>query len=357
MKEIKALTSLRGVAALAVVLQHFSATAEKLAMGSVPSLVPHGYLAVDFFFVLSGYIMCYTYLHKFQQQGMAAYGPFLLRRAIRLMPLNAFVTVALLLAAWVSVSFSGKNYFFGTINGVVDVVANLLLLPGLGIGHLMNGTAWSISTEILAYLLFPLLIAGAFSSNRLITALTGIAAVAGLTYVALQGKKFSLGLDGPLMGSVRCVTEFTMGMLAYRFWANEARSRWLGSDKATVLVLLVTLVIYATRIDLPVALCFPVVVVAVAHNSGQVQAWLTTRFLYFLGVISYSLYLVHDMCRPIASALMRTLHPEPLSVPGALAFAFVASMCVIPFAWLTYHWVEHRSREWLQTRLTPARQN
>jgi len=357
MKEIKALTSLRGVAALAVVLQHFSATAEKLAMGSVPSLVPHGYLAVDFFFVLSGYIMCYTYLHKFQRQGLAAFGPFLLRRAIRLMPLNAFVVVALLVAAWVSISFTGKNFFFAPINGAIDVLANLLLLPGLGIGRLMNGTAWSISTEVLAYLLFPLLIAGAFNKNKFITALTATATVAGLTYVAWQGKKLGLGSDGPLMGSIRCVTEFTMGMLAYRFWAAEERSRWLGSDKATMVVLLVTLLIYATRIDLPVALCFPVVVVAVAHNKGQVQAWLTTRFLYFLGVISYSLYLVHDMCRPIASALMRTLHPEPLSVPGALAFAFVSSMCVIPFAWLTYHWVEHRSREWLQARLTPARQN
>ena len=60
MKEINALTSLRGIAALAVVLQHFSATAQKHCDVTIPSLAPHGYMAVDFFFVLSGFIMSYT---------------------------------------------------------------------------------------------------------------------------------------------------------------------------------------------------------------------------------------------------------------------------------------------------------
>jgi peptidoglycan/LPS O-acetylase OafA/YrhL len=355
MKEIKSLTSLRGIAAMAVVLQHFSSTAQKHAANSIPSLVPHGYLAVDFFFVLSGFIMCYTYLHKFEQQGLGAYGPFLLRRAIRLMPLNAFVTLALLLAAWISVSLTGRHAFYAPINGLPDVLANLLLLPGLGIGKLMNGTAWSISTEVLAYAFFPLLIAGAFSRNRVVMVLTGVAAVAGLTYVALQGQRLGLGSEGPFLGSMRCVTEFTMGMLAYRYWAARERSQWLGSDKATGVVLLVTLVVYATRIDLPIALCFPLLVVAVAHNSGRIDAALNTRFVYFLGVISYSLYLVHDMCRPIALDLVRYLHPEPLNTLQALAFAFVASVCVIPFAWATYTWVEHASREWLQKRLSPPR--
>ncbi len=90
MQEIKSLTSLRGIAAMAVVLQHFSVTAQRLCDSTIPSLVPHGYMAVDFFFVLSGYIMCYTYLQAFQQQGWQAYKPFLQKRAIRLLPLQIF---------------------------------------------------------------------------------------------------------------------------------------------------------------------------------------------------------------------------------------------------------------------------
>jgi peptidoglycan/LPS O-acetylase OafA/YrhL len=64
-REIKPLTSLRGIAAMAVVAQHFSATAQSLTQTTIPSLVPHGYMAVDLFFVLSGFIMCYTYLESF----------------------------------------------------------------------------------------------------------------------------------------------------------------------------------------------------------------------------------------------------------------------------------------------------
>src|SRR5689334_22075178 len=75
--ELRALTSLRGIAAMAVVLQHFSATAQEHCRVAIPSLVPHGYVAVDFFFVLSGFIMAYTYLASFEQSGAAAYGPFL----------------------------------------------------------------------------------------------------------------------------------------------------------------------------------------------------------------------------------------------------------------------------------------
>jgi hypothetical protein len=84
--EIIALTSLRGIAAMAVVMQHFSATAQLHCLVPMPSLVPHGYLAVDLFFVLSGFIMSYTYLSSFQRNGIRAFGDFLLRRVARIVP-------------------------------------------------------------------------------------------------------------------------------------------------------------------------------------------------------------------------------------------------------------------------------
>ena len=71
-QEIRALTALRGIAALAVALQHFSAAAQDAASGWIPSLAPHGYMAVDFFFVLSGFIMAYTYADGFERLGARA---------------------------------------------------------------------------------------------------------------------------------------------------------------------------------------------------------------------------------------------------------------------------------------------
>ena len=93
-RELRSLTALRGVAAMAVVMQHFSATAQEHSQGVIPSLVPHGYLAVDLFFALSGFIMSYTYLDLFQRDGARAYGGFLVKRAARIVPLNLAVLAA-----------------------------------------------------------------------------------------------------------------------------------------------------------------------------------------------------------------------------------------------------------------------
>ena len=88
MSEIKSLTSLRGIAAMAVVMQHFSATAQTHAAVTIPSLVPHGYMAVDLFFVLSGFIMTYTYGADFETHGMRAFAGFMGKRVARIVPLN-----------------------------------------------------------------------------------------------------------------------------------------------------------------------------------------------------------------------------------------------------------------------------
>lgn len=351
MKEIKALTSLRGIAALAVVMQHFSSTAQEHCRSTIPSLVPHGYLAVDFFFVLSGYIMCYTYLRKFERDGWSAYRPFLQRRAIRLLPLNAFVTITLLFAGWLSTWTTGKNMFYGDLRVPYDVVVNLLMLQGLGIGHNMNGPSWSVSAECMAYIAFPLLIYAVFSRRRVAVGLALVAALALLLKVALAAPKLGLAADDPLGGGMRCLSEFTLGMLVYRWTADESWARRLGSDRVTAALLAASVALLLLRIDLLVALSFPLVVGAVSCNRGRVATLLGHPALHLLGLISYSLYLIHNAFRPLSSMILVALHPEPLGVAGALLFALVSSLVVVPFAWLTFHWIEQPSRTFLQRRL------
>ena len=110
--EIKSLTSLRGIAAMAVVIEHFSATAEQHAAVSVPSLVAHGYLAVDLFFVLSGFIMAYTYLGTFEAHGIRAFPNFLGKRVARIVPLNTAVLLCLVAAGGVSSAVLGRNILY-----------------------------------------------------------------------------------------------------------------------------------------------------------------------------------------------------------------------------------------------------
>lgn len=355
MKEIKALTSLRGIAALAVVMQHFSTTAQQHAQRAIPSLVPHGYLAVDFFFVLSGFIMCYTYLGRFEQLGWSAYGPFLKRRAIRLLPLNAFVTVALLIGAWLSIFWNGgTNIFFGEMRYPYDLVVNLLMLQGLGLGHNMNGPSWSVSAELLAYIAFPLLVYGVFDRRRIWVFLMLVASLMLLAKLAFSAPKLGLAFEDPVGGGMRCLSEFTLGMLVYRWTSDKVWAQRLGRDQTTATVLALSLVLLMLRVDLAVALSFPFVVASVSCNRGRVARWLSHPALHRLGLLSYSLYLIHDPFRPLALKALMAMHPQPLGTAAALAFALMASLAVVPLAWMTYRWIETPSRSLLTRLVTPS---
>ena len=76
-------------------MQHFSTTAQSICRVTIPSLVRHGYVGVDFVFVLCGFIMASTYAASFRQREMAAYGPFVARRLGRSIPLNVAVLCVL----------------------------------------------------------------------------------------------------------------------------------------------------------------------------------------------------------------------------------------------------------------------
>src|SRR5580698_4630391 len=124
MGEIKALTSLRGIAAMMVVMQHFSATAQEHSQSVIPSLVPHGYIAVDLFFVLSGFIMAYTYLDDFRSRGWQAFPTFIMKRVARIVPLNTFAVLLVLILGAVSSILIGRDIFHGSSNILFDGVAN-----------------------------------------------------------------------------------------------------------------------------------------------------------------------------------------------------------------------------------------
>jgi peptidoglycan/LPS O-acetylase OafA/YrhL len=348
MSEIKPLTSLRGVAAMAVVMQHFSATAQTLTPQWMPSLVPHGYMAVHFFFILSGFIMSLTYLAEFQARGVKAFPGFFLKRLARIAPLNVFVLAALMLLGLISVLAVGRNIFFNSPTLGFDLPANLLMLQGLGIGNNLNAPSWSISTEFAAYLLFPLLVLLVFNRRRWIGAAAVAAALAALGYVAYDATLF--GVYNMSVGSrlVQTFAQFAMGMAAYRLYASRQASGRVASDLEVASVTLALGIALVTGIDVLVSLLCPFLVVATALNRGRFCRVLSGGVPYFLGIISFSIYMIHDPFRPLAVALFHAVHPGQTSAAAALGFAFACSLVVIPFAWLSYIGVERPGRRWVR---------
>lgn len=352
-RELHSLTSLRGVAAMAVVMQHFSTTAQEHSYVVIPSLVPHGYIAVDFFFALSGFIMSYTYLDLFRRNGSRAFGGFVVKRAARIVPLNLAVLAMFMLAGAASVMLLGQNIIFASGNVMADLLANVAMLQGLGVGHNLNGPSWSISTEFAAYLCFPALIAVAFHRRVAIAAGTLLACVALLCLLAASQSRLGLGVEGIKQGLLRCFTEFTLGMLAYRL-LRSGRVAGLGWNGTVVALAMSCALLMLLRVDLPAVLLFPLLIAALAANEegapggGRAARLLSHPWLHFLGVVSFSTYLLHQLFRPTELALLRAAHPEPLDMPGALLFALAGSFSVLPFAWLTYYGIERPGRAFVQ---------
>lgn len=345
--ELRALTSLRGIAAMAVVLQHFAATFQQYCAGNLPSPVPHGYMAVDFFFVLSGFIMCYTYLEDFRERRMDAYAPFIGKRFGRIFPLHAFCVILILVFGALSTALLGRNLSYSSDNLGFDVLANLLMVQGIGIGRNLNGPSWSVSVEFIAYLLFPLLIAIVFR-NRLLPWIVAFLAAAGLVYVASLDPRWSIVAIDPLSSTIRCLAGFSLGMIGYRLYTETRFGAVLGRTPVAVLLGLGAALALVLKADLVAAALFTPIVVAFAVNRGWPARLLGWGPLHFLGVISFSLYLVHDAFRPYALALLRHLEPQPVGVPLAFGLTLLCSALIIPFAWATYVAIERPGRSYIR---------
>jgi peptidoglycan/LPS O-acetylase OafA/YrhL len=341
--ELRALTSLRGVAALAVVATHFSATAQALASEPIPWRVPRGHRAVDFFFVLSGFIMSYTYASSFLADQPGAYADFLARRVAGSYRCTVAVILLIVVLGAVSVAVSGKNIFFDTTAFFPYLVCNLLLLPGLGFGANFNGPSWSISTEIVAYLLFPALVACVFSCSRHATIASACAALFVLILLASRTPRLELSYDHSPQNVVRCLTEFSLGMLAYRAYA-AGQFPLLATDGAAFGLVGACVVSLCLRVDLPAALMFPLPVIAFATNRGRASRMMEMRLPYFLGVVSYSIYLIHNPLRPMESEMAQWILGPDIAPWEAVAFAIAGTISVVPFAWITFHLIEKPSR-------------
>lgn len=355
MSEIKPLTSLRGFAAMAVVMQHFSATAQEHTNVTIPSLVPHGYMAVDLFFVLSGFIMAFTYAADFEAQGLRAFPGFLGKRVARVVPLNLLALALILIAGALSSAVLSKNLFYESQNLLYDVIGNAFMLQGLGLAQNLNGPSWSLSTEFAAYLLFPIFFAVVLGRQRPVAVAAAVVAVLALARIAMLNGHLSLADESIGKGLGRCFTEFCLGMATYRALQAPRFARLMTPDWVAAAFLAGAAAMMTLRLDLPAALLFPGVVASLACNRGLVAAAFSTRVPYFLGVVSFSIYLLHNLFRPLELAILQALHPAPLSGPAALLFAFVGSLTVIPFAWLAYVTVERPGRGFVRRLLAMPR--
>lgn len=305
---IPALTGIRAVAAIWVVLRHF----EEPTLTLLPALAPlqpifsDGGLGVEVFFVLSGFIISYNYAERFRSRDGGAYRKFLLARAARLYPVHlvAFALVGLLVAAaavrHVTLA-SATNYT------PPDFLANLLMIQALPPFTGINVPAWSISCETAAYLVFPLLALGVLRLSPR-AALVMAVLVSALGIAAIERVGLPDGDSTHPMMWIRIATEFPLGCLLWAMWRAGMRPGRRWDAIAVGAVVGVVVVLYTTGLDSPeMFLSIPLItlfVLCCALARGPVASFLSWPVMQWGGRVSYSLYMTHWLVLMVAKKVL-----------------------------------------------------
>jgi peptidoglycan/LPS O-acetylase OafA/YrhL len=327
--ESRALTGLRGIAALLVLMHHFFLHfGGDLGIPLLSGVLRRGYLGVDLFFVLSGFVISMVYGRWFGaavpgRTLAARIGTFLLRRVARIWPLHVVVVLVL-----IGLAAAGQHGF-----SVRFSLVNLALVQGWGISGEINPPAWSISAELLAYLLFPLL-APAVLRNRLgvllglVIVVSALAICLGLAPPAGPERRGLLDIhyNYSVLPVLRCLAGFVLGMLAWRAGAAPAVRRfaqapWTGPG---ALLLLLGLMLAHVN-DLLMLALLPVIVLGMHLGRGWAWRLLTVQPLHGLGVLSYAIYLIHY-------ALLTTLPVNVAPWPLMLALYLPATLLLAGLA-------------------------
>jgi len=293
---IRSITGLRFIAAFAVVLLHSQAgiLAVFPAWAPLVSLLHAGNVAVDLFFVLSGFVLTVGYGARFVRIEARAWIYFLWRRIARIYPLHLVITLGIAVGLLV-MALRGDAPAEPERYTLPSLIANLLLVHAWGTDRQLtwNQVSWSISAEWFAYLFFPLV---AFATARVRRPepliLFGFAAIAAEIVIMV------MWLDTPL---VRVSGSFILGVcLARAFAAGWGRDwRWdriaLAASVACVLLLAALPPDGSQSLVTPL---FGIIILAVAHERGAIASVLSRPRMVFLGDASYALYLVHGVVGP-----------------------------------------------------------
>lgn len=368
---LTALDSLRGLAAVAVVLFHIRLLAKTVAAGPLLTLgfVNNAYLMVDFFFVLSGFVIALNYAERIP--GPQAAARFLWLRFWRLYPLHlAFLLVMLAIESAKFIARNRLGIEFDdapfAINSAWAFVNNLLLAQSFHLERQLtfNIPAWSISAEFYTYLVFALIL---LATRRLMAT---AALVAGASFLFLA----HVSLDGLYVmadyGFIRCLLGFFLGVLgcgAYRRMprldtAAAARSACLAIAAIFAVIVLLSWK-PSPAFDFAVPPLAAVVVVSLALAGGTPLArFLSMRPLAWLGTISYSIYMSHWAVLLVITNLLQHLAIDATRLfgNGAVADTALTAICLAPvlaLSHLTYRYVETPFRDWsrrVHWRAAPA---
>ena len=355
------LDGLRGVAALIVVTFHLT---EPLGTGHLDILVNHGYLAVDFFFLLSGFVIGYAYDERWPTMTL---GTFLKRRFERLQPMVVL-----------GMSLGAIGFYFtdSTLWPLIHTVPLWKLLLVLLIGytilpvplaldirgwqemHPLNSVGWSLFFEYLANILYALGLRKL--SKPALGLFVGLAAIA-LAHLAITSPTgdvsggWTLNTEQVRIGITRTLYPFFAGLLLVRLATpTRIKHAFLWCSLLLALILYMPRLGGATHLWLNgiyeagcIIFIFPLIVYVGASGVASTQT--ERRLCTFLGELSYPLYLVHY---PLVYFYVAWIsNHKGVTLSQAWPYAALVLLGSIVVAYASLKWVDEPVRHWLRAKL------
>lgn len=358
----KILNGLRGVAALMVIWYHVF---EAFATSPFDQKFNHGYLAVDFFFILSGFVIGYAYDDRW---GKMKPKDFFKRRLIRLHPMIIMGTVLGVITYLIQggEKWDGAHVSLSMI--MFAMLMHLFLIPALpgsgaevrGNGEMypLNGPAWSLFFEYISNILYALFLRKLSNKALLIFVVLSAAGLAAFAVFNFSGYGhlgvgWSLADNNLAGGMLRVLFSFSAGLLMSRLFKPVyiKGAFWICSVAIIVLLSMP----YIGNSDamwmngIYDAVCtiilFPILVYLGA--SEKKTGKITTRFCKFLGDISYPLYIVHY---PFMYLFYSWVWKEGYSFSQTWHVALALFFGNILLAWLILRWYDEPVRKYLTKR-------
>jgi len=358
----EALDAFRGLFAVLIALYHFSTYGY---LYDLP-LVRNASYGVDFFFVLSGFVISSAYLDKISEK--PDFLEFAVRRFGRLWPLHismlavlVVLELAKLAALKVAHLSSGQPPFSGA-NDLPSLLSGIFMLNGLGFfrDFTWNIPSWSISTEFYTYIIFFVCATRGKLYAWVATAVIVLFGAA-VIWFGLEPHKLRI-IEG--YGFINCIFDFMVGSIAFLLFR---RGRTVKSSTplefAAFGILLAVFFINVPLQSLFAPLIFAFVILTFAQQSGAISKIVMMPFPQYLGKTSYSIYLIHFVVIEIIMSGLRvlagkfhlpifqTVHGDvsviwfgPRFLMDGIALIFV-TIVVVASGW-SYRFIEEPARKW-----------
>ncbi len=380
------LTPMRGIAALLTVIFHVDLMlgngGDMLVKTKYSMVLSHMYLMVDFFFILSGFIMLHVYGNMFSNGvDRASFKKFTIARFARVYPLHFLTLMYCIVLFFISAQLSIPEVpVLQVRNNFYSIFTNVFLLHSMNFHNWFswNHASWSISVEWWAYMIFPFLVAPFQKLSNVSKVLIAVLCFAGylcitflimplvtvpeeIPFVKNDLSKLEINV-GYQYGYIRCLMGFILGMVVYEAY----KIGWMKNlfSNGYLLFTLFIASLLSMHFDLPdviTVLFFPFALLCGAYGSVGIDKMFGSKALQNLGDWSFSIYLTHQPLMFTLGSIMAYLNPADPTKPSTgpppkpsiligwlICIMFVAS--VIFVSSLTYKYFEVPMRNWINKK-------